>query len=75
MRRAVSFRRACIMSLPIAESCWLTLDPGSFTFIFLLFALGSLAAAVDQAAPPHDLRRRVQHSVNLLALAEGIYIS
>ena len=23
-------------------------------------------AAVDQAAPPHDLRRRVQHGVNLL---------
>ena len=28
--------------------------------------LSSLATATDQAAPPHDLRRRVQHRVNLL---------
>ena len=32
-RRAVSFRRACVMSVPSAESRWLTFDPGPFTFI------------------------------------------
>ena len=53
------------MSVPSAESRWLVLDPGPFTFI-LCAVPRSLSAAVDQAAPPHDLRRRVQHRVNLL---------
>ena len=33
MRRAVSFRRACVMSVPSAESRWFTLEPGPFTLI------------------------------------------
>ena len=41
--------------------------------VYVVRCLGSLAAAVNQAAPPHDLRRWVQHSVNLVA--EGLYIS
>ena len=36
----------------------------------LVRRLGRLAAAVDQTAPPHNLRRRVQHGVNLLDAQE-----
>jgi len=41
MRRAVSFRRACVMSVPSAESRWLTLDPGPFTFILCAVSAAS----------------------------------
>jgi hypothetical protein len=33
MRRAFSFRRACVISVSSAEFRWLTLDPGPFTFV------------------------------------------
>ena len=57
------------MSVPSAESRLLTIDPGPFTFILCsnVRCLGSLAAAIYQAAAPHDLGRQVQHRVNLLA--------
>ena len=35
--------------------------------VYFVRCLGSLAAAVDQAAPQHDLSCRMQHRVNLLA--------
>ena len=48
---------------------WIPLvDVGSRSLhVYLVCCFGSLAAAVYQAAPSHDLRRRVQHRVNLLA--------
>ena len=40
---------------------------GTWSFhLNLVGSLGRLAAAVDQAAPAHDLRRGVQDGVNLL---------
>ena len=40
MRRAVCFRRACVISVSSAKSLWFTLDPGPFTLI--LCSLGLL---------------------------------
>jgi len=50
MRRAVSFRRACVMSVPSAESRWFTLDPGPLTLI--LWAV-SAASPLQLIRQPH----------------------
>ena len=72
MRRAVIFRRACVMSVPSAESHWLTLDPGPFTFILYTVSAASplqLIRLPHRMSAAHDLRRRVHHRVNLLAVS------
>jgi hypothetical protein len=38
--------------------------------MYFMGGLGSLANAVDQAAPQHYLRRSVQHGVNFLTAEE-----